>query len=154
MGLRKGDKIPNFQLYDQDGNEFVLNENLGQQNLVIYFYPKDDTPGCTAEACGFRDSFEDFIQYNCKVIGISEDDIRTHKNFQLKHQLPYTLLSDPENKVRKMFGVPRSLLGILPGRVTYVADENGTIKHIFNSQFRAEKHVEEAISVLKQLQHD
>ena len=147
----EGDKIPNFELYDQNEELFRLNEHLGDQNLVIYFYPKDDTPGCTAEACGFRDHFEEFINYDCQVIGISADDTKSHKNFAEKHQLPFILLSDPENGVRRKFGVPRSMLGMLPGRVTYIVDKNGVIQHIFNSQFRTNQHVNEAINLLKQL---
>lgn len=147
----EGDKIPNFELYDQNEELFRLNEHLGDKNLVIYFYPKDDTAGCTAEACGFRDHFEEFTNYDCQVIGISADDIKSHKNFAEKHQLPFILLSDPENEVRRKFGVPRSMLGMLPGRVTYIVDKNGVIQHIFNSQFRTSQHVNEAINFLKQL---
>jgi len=152
--LKKGDKIPEFELYDQNEKLFRLSEHVNNQNLVIYFYPKDDTPGCTAEACGFRDHFEEFTKYDCQVIGISADNIKSHKNFSEKHQLPFILLSDPENKVRRKFGVPKSMLGMLPGRVTYITDKQGVIRHAFNSQFRTSQHVNEAINILKQLQND
>ena len=152
--LKKGDKIPNFELYDQNGKLFRFIDQPGNKNLVIYFYPKDDTPGCTAEACGFRDHFEEFTNYGCHVIGISSDNTESHKHFAEKHQIPFTLLSDPDNMVRKKFGVPKSTLGMLPGRVTYITDKHGIIRHIFNSQLRASQHVKEALHILKQLQYD
>jgi peroxiredoxin Q/BCP len=146
--LKTGDKVPDFELYDQNKNLFRLKDHLGKNKLVIYFYPKDDTPGCTAEACSFRDSFEEFTDRGAIVVGISSDDIQTHKDFAQKHQLPFLLLSDPENMVRKKFNVPRSMFGLLPGRVTFIVDENGTILHLFNSQFKTSQHVEEALTMI------
>ena len=152
--LKKGDKVPHFELYDQHENLFRLKEHLGQQKLVIYLYPKDDTPGCTTEACGFRDNFADFADHGCKVIGISSDDTERHKSFAEKYQLPFSLLSDPDEEVRKKFGVPRSMFGMFPGRVTYITDKHGIIQHVFNSQFYADKHVKEALQVIKFLKND
>ncbi len=148
--LKVGDSIPDFTLKDQDGQTFHLKEHLGKAHLIIYFYPKDDTPGCTKEACKFRDEFQDFIDLNAEVIGISSDDIASHKAFAEKYHLPFRLLADTHKKVRKLFGVPK-FTGIFPGRVTYVVDKNGKIVYIFNSMRNAGKHIDEAKKVLKSL---
>ena len=148
--LEVGDTIPSFTLKDQDGHNFDIKKLRGKKPLVIYFYPKDDTPGCTKEACSFRDSFEIFTDLEVTVIGISSDNVTSHKKFAEKYHLPFTLLADTKKKVRKLFGVPSSFLGLVPGRVTYVINKNGIIKHIFNSQFNAEKHITEALAILKE----
>lgn len=152
MSLKVGSKIPEFSLPDQDGNLVNIMDFVGKNNLVIYFYPKDDTPGCTAEACSFRDQFAVFRDSGAEVFGISSDNVAKHKAFAEKHRLPFRLLSDVNKRVRKLFGVPSDLLGLLPGRVTYIVDKSGTVSHIFNSQFNAEKHVSEALEVLKNLE--
>jgi peroxiredoxin Q/BCP len=149
--LNIGDSIPKFTLKDQNNNDFYIDKFLNKKPLVIYFYPKDDTPGCTAEACSFRDAFEVFKDLDAEVIGISADDVNSHKNFAEKYGLQFTLLADTENKVRNLFGVPKSLLGLLPGRVTYIVDKTGTIIHIFNSQLQTQKHISKSLSILKQL---
>ncbi|MDY7393799.1 peroxiredoxin [Aureibaculum sp. 2210JD6-5] len=151
MKLKIGDSVPSFTLKNQNNNEVNITDYIGKKAMVIYFYPKDDTPGCTKEACKFRDEFETFTDLNVKVIGISADDVESHKNFAKKHNLPFTLLADVDNEVRKLFGVPKSMMGLLPGRVTYVVNKEGTIIHIFNSQFGAEKHITEALSKLKEI---
>ncbi|MEL7021187.1 MAG: peroxiredoxin, partial [Bacteroidota bacterium] len=107
------------------------------------------TPGCTAEACSFRDSYEDFTDAGAEVVGISADSPASHAAFAKKHRLPFTLLSDVGNKVRKQFGVPGSLFGLLPGRVTYIFDRNGICQHVFDSQLNATKHVSEAMNALR-----
>ncbi len=147
--IQVGDKIPDFGLKDQDGNDFLSSDYVGTTAMVIYFYPKDDTPGCTKEACKFRDSYEEFTDRNVKVIGISADDVKSHKKFEEKYNLPFTLLSDPSNKVRKLFGVKSNLFGLLPGRVTYIADVNGNVKFIYDNMFNAEKHIDKALEALK-----
>jgi peroxiredoxin Q/BCP len=146
-----GSHVPEFSLRDQDGKLFSINSVLGKKNLVIYFYPKDDSPGCTREACSFRDSFEIFNQADAMIIGISGQSVESHKTFAEKYRLSFTLLSDEGDKVRKQFGVPVNFLGLLPGRVTYIADKSGKVVYIFNSQTQAEKHVDEALRVLKGL---
>jgi peroxiredoxin Q/BCP len=151
MSIKVGDPVPVFTLPDQNGEEFDVSKMIGVKNLVIYFYPKDDTPGCTKEACKFRDDYEDFTDLGALVIGISSDDVESHKKFAAKHNLPFTLLSDSDKAVRKQFGVPTNLLGLLPGRVTYVVDRDGIVQGVFNSQFKAEQHIEEAKNVLKGL---
>ena len=128
-----GDKVPEFNLLDQDGTNFNISEYIGKRAMVIYFYPKDDTPGCTKEACKFRDEFEVFSALNVKVIGISSDDVGSHKAFAEKNNLPFSLLADTEKKVRSLFGVPTFGAGLIPGRVTYIIDNKGVVKFVFNN---------------------
>lgn len=151
MAIQKGDKCPEFKLKNQEGELVDISEKIGEKNLVIYFYPKDDSPGCTKQACSFRDAFDDFTEIGAEVIGISSDDEESHKKFAKKHNLPFTLLADSDKKVRKMFGVPTNLLGLIPGRVTYVVDKKGTIQGVFNSQMNFDKHVSKALNILKLL---
>jgi len=148
--LSVGDKAPDFSLPSQKGSVVNLQSLLSTSEVVLYFYPKDNTPGCTAEAKAFRDSYSVFKEMGAVVVGVSSDSVDSHIDFASRCDLPFTLLSDPGGKVRKLYGVP-STLGMLPGRVTYVIDEQGVVRHIFNSQFNATKHVEEAISVLKSI---
>ncbi len=147
-----GSKIPTFELKDQHGNLFNIKHVLGKKNLVIYFYPKDDSPGCTKEACSFRDQFEVFADADAMIIGISSQSVESHLAFAQKYRLNYTLLSDTNNKVRKLFGVPSSLFGLIPGRVTYVVNKQGEIAYLFNSQIQAEKHVSEALRIIQQME--
>jgi len=144
-----GSTVPPFSLKDQYGHDFDIGSVKGKKNLVIYFYPKDDTPGCTKEACSFRDQFEVFTQADAVIIGISGQSVKSHLDFATKHRLNYTLLSDEGNNVRKLFGVPTDFLGLLPGRVTYVANKEGRVVFVFNSQLNAEKHIEEALRALR-----
>ena len=149
-GLEPGARAPEFTLDDQNGKPVSLTDFRGRRNVVVYFYPKDDTPGCTRESCAFRDHYEELQDAGAEVIGISGDSTRSHEAFAAKHGLPFTLLSDPKGEVRRAFGVP-STLGVLPGRVTYVIDKQGVIRHAFNSQLNPAKHVEEALRVLAEL---
>ena len=151
MTVKVGDTAPNFTLASQTGSSISLKNLLEQTSVVLYFYPKDDTPGCTAESCAFRDSYEVFKQAGAEVIGISSDSTTSHQQFASKYQLPFILLSDTGNQVRKLYGVP-STLGLLPGRVTYVIDQNGVVRHIFNSQLNFKAHVEESLKTLRELQ--
>lgn len=149
--LKVGDHIPSIQLRDQNNKVVNVDELIGTSNLVIYFYPKDDTPGCTKEACGFRDQFEVFKEAGATVIGISSDSPESHLTFAKKYNLPFTLLSDEENVVRKAFGVEGNLFGLIPGRVTFVIDKKGVIQHVFDSQMKAEKHIKESLDALEKL---
>lgn len=151
MALKVGDKVPEFTAKDQNGNLFHSFEIIGKKAVVLYFYPKDDTPGCTAQACSFRDQYEDFLSLNAEVIGVSGDNEKSHQKFAEKYRLPFTLLSDSNKELRKLFGVPTNLLGLLPGRVTYVIDENGIIRMIFDHMM-AQKHLPKALDFLKTLQ--
>lgn len=145
-GLAAGAKAPDFSLEDQNGRR-VSSADLRGRNVIVYFYPKDDTPGCTREACSFRDQYTDFTDAGAEVYGISSDSPASHRAFAAKYELPFTLLSDPGGKVRESFGVPATL-GLLPGRVTYVIDKQGVIRHAFNSQLSPARHVAEALQVL------
>ena len=145
--VKVGSRAPNFTLLSQSAQMVSLKDFIGEKPVVLFFYPKDDTPGCTKEACAFRDDYEDFGKLDAEVIGISSDSVESHRRFAAKHNLPYTLLSDEERKVRKLYGVPNTL-GLFPGRVTYIIDQEGVVRHIFSSQLGAEKHVEEALKAL------
>lgn len=148
--LKPGDPAPDFELADSQGRTVRLADFRGRKPVVVYFYPKDDTPGCTAESCAFRDQYEDFTAAGAEVIGISSDSPESHAKFATKYELPFTLLADRRGSVRKAYGVPATL-GLLPGRVTYVIDREGVVRHVFNSQFRAAQHVEEAKAALRGL---
>lgn len=151
MEIVVGSRIPSFELKDQNGKMFQIDSVVGKKNLVVYFYPKDDTPGCTKQACAFRDQFEVFTAADAIVIGISAQSPDSHLAFAKKHRLNFTLLSDEGNKVRKLFKVKANLLGLIPGRVTYIVNKEGKVVYIFNSQFEAEKHVDEALRILKSM---
>jgi len=148
MKIKVGDKAPEFTLPSQDGTQVSLSDFRGKKNVVVYFYPKDDTPGCTKEACAFRDQYQVFTDAGAEVIGISGDTQQSHKQFATKYNLPFTLLCDTNNKVRQSYDVPATLW-ILPGRVTYVIDKEGIIRHIFDSMLDFEAHVKEALKTLK-----
>jgi peroxiredoxin Q/BCP len=144
-----GSHVPRFTLADQNGKLFSIDSVIGKKNLVIYFYPQDDSPGCTKEACYFRDEFEVFNEADAMIIGISGQSVDSHKKFADKYRLSFTLLSDEGDKVRKLFGVPVNFLGMVPGRVTYVIDKSGTVVYVFSSQTQAKRHVDEALKILK-----
>ena len=150
MAVKAGDKAPDFTLPSQLGDDVRLSEFFGKKNIVLYFYPKDESSGCTAEACSFRDSYQEFADLGAEVIGISRQSVESHKSFATHHGLPFILLSDVDNKVRKLYGVP-STMGMLPGRVTYIIDKRGIVRHIFSSQTQALRHVEEARKTLEEL---
>ena len=153
LTVQVGDKAPDFTLPSQIGDNVTLSEFYGKKNVVLYFYPKDETPGCTREACSFRDSYQELANLGAEVLGVSAQSVESHKAFATHHGLPFILLSDQENKVRKLYGVPSSM-GLLPGRVTYIIDKKGIIRHIFNSQIQAERHVAEAKKILEQLEKE
>ena len=146
-GVGVGSKAPDFTLPSQSGEMVSLKEFLDEKLVILYFYPKDDTPGCTKEACAFTDEHEEFGKLDAEVIGVSSDSVESHKRFAEKHNLSFTLLSDEGGKVRRMYGVPNTF-GIFPGRVTYVIDEAGVVRHVFSSQIGAVKHVEGALKSL------
>lgn len=145
--LKPGDSMPDTTLVGPDG-PVQLRDRIGKA-LVVYFYPKDETYGCTIEACKFRDEYEDFLAVGAEVIGVSRDGADSHDRFRSHHKLPFTLLSDPDGKVAAAWGV-RGKLG-LPGRVTYVFDRQGVLRHRFDSMIRFGKHVDEALEVVRQL---
>ena len=148
MAISIGDSVPDVSFQTQSEETVSLKSLLGQKIVVLYFYPKDDTPGCTKEACGFRDSYTVFQEAGAEVIGVSSDTPNSHQQFASKYQLPFNLLSDTRNQARKAFGVPPTL-GILPGRVTYVIDTSGVVRHIFNSQMNFQGHIDESLKIVK-----
>ena len=149
MKLKIGDQIPLFSLKDQNGN--IRTSNKLKKSLVLFFYPKDDTPGCTIEACGFRDKYDLFKILGAEVWGISNGSIKSHLGFANKNKLQYPLLCDQNNILRKQFGVPKKL-GFIEGRVTYIINSEGIIKHIFEDLLNGPAHIKEAIIALKKLQ--
>jgi len=148
--IKVGQKAPGFILPDKNGNNVTLSDYLGKANIVLFFYPKDESYGCTKEACSFRDSYEDFKDAGAEVIGISSDNQTSHQEFAVHHQLPFILLSDKDRKIAKLYGVGNTL-GLLPGRVTFVIDKNGIIRMIYSSQVNFEKHVKEAVEALRKM---
>jgi len=150
MSLKIGDIVPNFTAKDSHGEVFESKSVLGRKPLVIYFYPKDNTPGCTTEACSFRDQYEDFKDLGAEVIGISADSVKSHQKFANKYKLPFILLSDEDKRLRHLFGVKNNLFGLLPGRVTYIIDRNGVVIYVFDSM-NAARHISKALEIIKEL---
>ena len=153
MELKVGDKAPDFTLPSQMGDNVTLSEFLGKKAIVLYFYPKDESPGCTREACRFRDSYDVFTDLGAEVLGVSSQSVESHKSFATHHGLPFLLLSDADGKVRQLYGVPATM-GVIPGRVTFIIDKKGVVRHVFSSQFQPEKHIEEALKILKELEKE
>jgi len=147
--LGVGDRAPDFTLPSPSGPVRLANV-LRSTTVVLYFYPKDETAGCTAEACAFRDSYEVFTQAGAEVIGVSDDTVESHRAFAAHHRLPFRLLSDPGGEVRKLYGVS-GWLGLLRGRVTFVIDRQGIVRHVFDSQLQATRHIDEALETVLNL---
>jgi thioredoxin-dependent peroxiredoxin len=145
--MKAGDKAPSFSKTTQSGETLSLDDLKGKW-VVLYFYPADDTPGCTAEACSFRDSHEAFVDAGAVVIGASADSLEKHEKFAAKHNLPFQLISDDDGKLRSAYGVKKTL-GILAGRVTYVIDPDGIVRKVFSSQIRPTKHIDEALATIR-----
>ena len=135
------------------GDNVTLSEFFGKKNIVLYFYPKDETRGCIKEACTFRDNYEQLTSLGAEVLGVSGQSVESHKSFATHYGLPFILLSDKDNNVRELYGVP-STMGIIPGRVTYIIDKKGIVKHIFSSQSQAQQHVEEAKKTLMEIKKE
>ena len=148
--VRVGDPAPDFTLRDQADKPVQLRNLLGQGTVVLYFYPKDETPGCTLEARAFRDSYDRFTAAGAEVVGISSDSVASHRRFAARHELPFLLLSDRGGSVRELYGVDKTL-GFLPGRVTYVIDKTGVVRRTYSSQLRATRHSREALEALAAL---
>ncbi len=153
MGLSIGDSIPAISIPDETGELFELNKFTGKQALIVYFYPKNFTPGCVKEACDFRDKYEEFKGLNAEVIGISSDSESSHRRFKSKYQLPFIFLSDKDKKARMAFGVKPALMGLLPGRETFVFDKSGTLIMQYNN-ISAASHTKKAFQKLKTLQNE
>ncbi|AKG20650.1 peroxiredoxin [Calothrix sp. 336/3] len=149
MAVKIGDRAPNFTLPSQNGSTVSLGDFQGK-SLVLYFYPKDDTPGCTAESCAFRDQYEVFKAAGAEVVGVSSDSPESHQKFAAKYQLPFILLSDKGDQVRKQYGAT-AILGLFPGRVTYVIDGKGVVQYVFDSMLNFKGHVEEALKTIQSM---
>ena len=152
MAIEEGKAAPAFKLKDQDGNAVSLADFKGKQNVVLYFYPKDDTPGCTKEACGFRDAHEDMVGKGARVLGISRDDAETLQRFKAELKLPYDLVADVDGKLTALFEV-KQLGGLLsrPKRVTYLIDKTGVVRGVFHHELSANAHVKDALEALQKL---
>ncbi len=151
----QGKKAPAFALFDADGKTVALKDLIGANSLVLYFYPKDMTPGCTIEACSFRDNLEPINALGAKVVGISGDSTDSHGKFIAKHELNFPLLADPGNKVCKLYGVykmkslyGREFMGI--ERTTFVIDKAGVVRRVF-PKVKVNGHTEEVIEALKEI---
>ena len=148
MKIKEGDLFPAFTLKDDNGEDFDLNTLIGEKNIVLYFYPKDETLGCTRQACSFRNSYHDFLELDCTVIGISNDSFKSHNSFKNNHQLQFKLLSDNKGMIRKKIGIPNDVFGLIPGRCTFVINKKGVIIKIIRSSINMQKHINEALKVL------
>jgi peroxiredoxin Q/BCP len=148
--LGVGDRVPAFSLPDQNNSLFNISDYTGRKILVIYFYPKDESSGCTKEACSFRDQYDAFTKAGAMVIGINSGTVASHKKFIENHKLPFTLLSDPENKVLKMFGVRSKFF--ITGRETFVVDQSGKIVFTFDSFMNGPAHEKEALQFINSMQ--
>jgi len=153
MTLVAGDRAPDFTLPSAEGDRVTLSDltKTKRRTVVVFFYPKDDSPGCTTEACGFRDLYEEFARAGAEVLGISADSAASHQRFAGKHKLPMKLLTDADGAVRRAYGV-RATLGLFPGRATFVVDRDGVVRHTFASQLRVVSHVQQALAVVRQLE--
>jgi len=150
MTIKIGDSAPNFTLPSQNGENISLSDFRHQKAVVLYFYPKDDTPGCTIESCAFRDQYEVFKNAGAEVIGVSGDSPESHQKFSAKHNLPFTLLTDKGDQIRKQYGATMAF-GFIPGRVTYVIDKEGIVRYVFDSMLNFQGHVEESLKTIQQL---
>ncbi len=148
--MNLNENLKPFTAKDQNANEFSVADYIGKKPLVIYFYPKNFTPGCTKEACDFRDRNDEFLSLGAEVIGVSADSDASHSRFAKKYNLPFTLLSDKNGSLRKQFGVKKNLLGLIPGRETFVFDKSGKLVMKYNSM-DATSHIRKALKVVKEL---
>ncbi|HNV50765.1 MAG TPA: thioredoxin-dependent thiol peroxidase [Bacteroidales bacterium] len=151
--LKIGDKAPNFKGVDQNNNSISLSDFIGKK-VILYFYPKANTPGCTAQACNLRDNYDDLLKKGFKIIGVSADSVQKQNNFASKYQLPFPLIADTEKEVLKLYGAwgekkmyGRTFEGII--RMTYVIDEKGIIEQIFN-KVKTKEHSEQILEAMKQ----
>ncbi len=151
MSVEVGMKAPDFKLPGLRDGEISLSDFAGKKNVVLFFYPKDESLGCTVEACTFRDQYQDFVDAGAEVIGISDDSLAAHQSFADRHRLPMQLLADRGGKVRHLYGI-KNTFGVIKGRETFIIDKQGIVRHVFRSQVRVKQHVEESLEILRKLQ--
>lgn len=151
--LNEGDSAPDFEIRLSNGESFPLSRLRGKRNVVLFFYPKDFTPGCTAEVCSFRERYEDITRFDALLLGVSYDDEKSHEAFMRKHRLPFSLISDHDRSIARAYGVDARLGGLLPGakRVTFVIDKQGIIRRILHYEVLVARHVAGVVETLQQL---
>jgi peroxiredoxin Q/BCP len=149
--VKVGEPAPDFTLPDQDGEQVTLSNYRGESSVVLFFYPKDFSPGCTTQACHFRDSYEDFTDLGAEVLGVSSDSVESHKKFLNEYLFPFRLLSDEGAKIRKLYGATKGF-GLLPGRYTFIIDKQGVIRYVFTSETNMKKHIDESLRILREIE--
>jgi peroxiredoxin Q/BCP len=149
--LNVGDAAPDFTRLAAGGEQISLSQFRGRSAVVLYFYPRDNTSVCTAEACLFRDNYESFQSAGAEVIGVSPNSLESHRQFANQNRLPFHLLSDADGSLRALYGVAQ-ILWVIPNRTTFVIDRQGIVRHVYSAMFQAARHVEEALRVLAELQ--
>lgn len=149
--VRIGESAPDFTLLDQDGEQLTLSNYRDKTSVVLFFYPKDFSTGCTTQACHFRDNYEDFTDQGAEVIGVSSDSVESHKRFLEEYLFPFKLLSDKDGKIRKLYGATKGF-GLLPGRYTFIIDKQGLIRYIFTSETNMKKHIDESLRILREIE--
>ena len=150
--LKEGTTAPEFEGELDDGSMFKLADYRGQKNVVLYFYPKDFTPGCTREACNFRDEMEDIEEHDAIVVGVSKDSAESHRRFREQHKLPFPLVADPDKRIIKLYEA-EGLLGLMTARVTYIIDKEGTIQKAFRHDLDIGKHLKDTHAALESVDH-
>ena len=146
--MKEGQKVPHVVFEDQNKASKDIYDLFMNEFTILFFYPKNNTPGCTKEVCAIRDNYSDFNNYSVSLFGVSADSYSSHASFISKHQLPFPLISDREGKLRKAFQVKTELFGLLPGRVTYILNKEGVVQKIIESQFNPQKHITESLEFL------
>lgn len=149
MNIDVGDVFPDFILSDENGEEFDLDRDFTNSYLVLYFYPKDETPGCTKQACYFKDFYEDFKEFDCEIIGLSSDNKNSHEKFKNNYSLPFKLLSDKNSRLRKKLKLPKDFFGLSPGRITFLINKNKKILFIHRSSLNMKSHINSVLKYLK-----
>lgn len=149
--VKVGQNAPDFSLLDQDGELTTLSSYREKSYVILFFYPRDFSFGCTTQACHFRDSYEVFTDLGAEVIGVSSDSVESHKKFLDEYLFPFRLLSDEGGEIRKLYGATKGF-GLLPGRYTFIIDNNGVIQYIFSSETNMKKHIDESIRILRVIQ--
>ena len=145
---KEGTTAPDFEGTLDDGSTFRLSDYKGEKNVVLYFYPKDFTPGCTRQACNFRDETADIEKQSAIVVGVSADTVESHRAFKEQHNLPFQLVADPDNRIIKLYKA-EGLLGLITARVTYVIDKEGTIRRTFRHDLSIGKHLKDTLDALE-----
>ncbi|MCL4346102.1 MAG: peroxiredoxin [Candidatus Thermoplasmatota archaeon] len=149
MTLRVNERAPSFKGEGDDGKQISMDDYLGKMNIVLYFYPKDNSPGCTREACKFRDEFDEFGKLNAVIIGVNRGSVESHRKFREKRSLPFSIISDREGSIHKAYDVKA---GLISERVTYVIDREGIIREVYNSQMNYMKHPDIAKEALLKIE--